>query len=199
MRRSVLAAIAGATLLSGSCWASPRRTNRKRIRRRWRPLHEFVSRRPTVIGPGTACALDGPDRPPSIRVPGHAAAIAQVAAVMRALGARVTLQPAKVPHWVRGEERAELTRFPGRRDGLSQHLHLTALGGSSATPAAGIEAPVIVVRDFDDLKAHAAEVRGKIVLFDSRFDQRLADNGHAGAAYQQAGDYRFRGPSEAAA
>jgi hypothetical protein len=122
-----------------------------------------------------------------------------MADAMRALGARVTLQPAKVPHWVRGEERAELIRYPGRPEGITQHLRLTALGGSSATPAAGLEAAVLVLRDFDDLKAHAAEVRGKIVLFDSRFDQRLADNGQAGTAYGQAGEYRFRAPSEAAA
>src|SRR5271156_1770165 len=35
----------------------------------------------------------------------QAAAITQVADAMRALGAQVTLQPAKVPHWVRSEER----------------------------------------------------------------------------------------------
>src|SRR5579871_4979104 len=39
--------------------------------------------------------------------PQNAAAVAQVADAMRALGARVQLQPVKVPHWVRGEERAE--------------------------------------------------------------------------------------------
>src|ERR1700677_5257210 len=75
-------------------------------------------------------------------------AVTQVADAMRALGARVTLQPAKVPHWVRGEERAELTRYAGRPEGITQHLHLTTLGGSSATPPAGLDAPVIVVRDF---------------------------------------------------
>lgn len=127
------------------------------------------------------------------------AAIAQVAAAMRALGARVSLQPTKVPHWVRGEEHAELTEYPGRPDGVTQHLHLTALGGSAATPAAGLEARVIVVHDFEELHARGAEVRGNIVLFDSRFDQRLADNGHADEAYSQSGQYRVRGPAEAAA
>ena len=56
------------------------------------------------------------------------AAIGQVAAAMRALGAQVRLQPAKVPHWVRGAEQAELTDYPGRPAGLSQRLHVTALG-----------------------------------------------------------------------
>jgi carboxypeptidase Q len=128
----------------------------------------------------------------------QAAAITQVADAMRALGAQVTLQPAKVPHWVRGEERAELTNYPGRPNGVTQPLHLTALGGSSATAASGLEARVIVVRDFDELHAHAGEIRGNIVLFESRFDQRLADDGNAGTAYEQAGEYRFRGPAEAA-
>lgn len=130
--------------------------------------------------------------------PQQAAAVTQVAAAMRALGAEVTLQPAKVPHWVRGEERAELTDYPGRPDGVTQHLHLTALGGSSATPASGLRARVLVVRDFEELHARAAEVRGSIVLFDSHFDQRLADNGMALTAYGQAGEYRFLGPAEAA-
>ncbi len=128
----------------------------------------------------------------------QAAAITQVAEAMRALGAQVTLQPAKVPHWVRGEERAALTNYPGRPSGVTQALHLTALGGSSATAATGLEARVIVVRNFDELRARAGEIRGNIVLFESRFDQRLADNGNAGEAYEQAGEYRFRGPAEAA-
>ena len=36
------------------------------------------------------------------------AAVTQVAAALQAAGLTVTLQPAKVPHWVRGEEQAEL-------------------------------------------------------------------------------------------
>ncbi len=149
----------------------------------WERLQELTDR----IGPRPAGSA------------GQAAAITQVAATLRGLGAQVMLQPTKVPHWVRGEEDAELTEYPDRPAGVTQHLHLTALGGSAATPATGLEAPVILVHDFDDLHARAAQIRGKIVLFDSRFDQRLADNGQAGAAYSQAGQYRVRGPAQAAA
>lgn len=124
-------------------------------------------------------------------------AIAQVAEAMRALGAKVTLQPAKVPHWVRGEEQAEIIEYPGRPAGTTQRLHLTALGGSTSTPPKGLTARVIVVRDMAELKARSAEVRGNIVLFEAKFDQRLADNGQAGDAYQQAGRYRFIGPAQA--
>ena len=55
-----------------------------------------------------------------------------------------------------------------------------------------------MVHDFDDLKAHAAEARGRIVLFDKAFDQHLADNGQAMTAYSQAVEYRVAGPSAAA-
>lgn len=127
------------------------------------------------------------------------AAIQQLAARMRSLGARVTLVPTKVPHWVRGEERAELTDYAGRPAAATQSLQLTALGGSSPTPPAGLESRVIVVRSFDELKSQASEVHGAIVLFDVWFDQRLADNGMARKAYHQAVKYRNSGPSEAAA
>jgi carboxypeptidase Q len=127
------------------------------------------------------------------------AAVAQVAGAMRELGAQVTLQPAKVPHWVRGEEQAELVDYPGRPPGVTQRLHLTALGSSSATPATGLTARVIVVHDFAELKARSAQVPGNVVLFASHFDQRLADSGYAGDAYEQNGANRFTGPSAAAA
>jgi len=129
--------------------------------------------------------------------PQLAAAVTQVANTMRSLGARVIQQAVNVPHWVRGEEHAELVEYPGKPTGITQPLRLTALGGSSATAATGLTAGVIVVHDFDELQSRAKEVRGKIVLFESRFDQRLADNGYASEAYGQSGAYRFNGPSAA--
>lgn len=130
---------------------------------------------------------------------GAAAAVQQVADAMRKLGAKVTLQPVKVPHWVRGEEKAELVGYTGQPQGVTQRIVLTALGGSGATPAAGITAPVIVVHNFDELKAYKpADVKGKIVLFDVPFDQLMADRGLAGNAYGQAVAYRGAGPRMAA-
>ena len=76
---------------------------------------------------------------------------------------------------------------------------LTALGGSVATPADGLTAEVVVVNNFDELEALGRNrVAGKIVLFNAKFDQRLADNGFAGPAYGQAAIYRGQGPSAAA-
>lgn len=129
---------------------------------------------------------------------GAAAAVEQVAAAMRKIGAKVTLQPVKVPHWVRGAETAELVVYAGRPAGITQKVVLTALGGSGATPAAGLTAPVIVVRDFDELKARAAQVKGAIVLFDVAFDQEMAERGHAGPAYGRGSNFRVNGPKVAA-
>jgi hypothetical protein len=129
---------------------------------------------------------------------GAAAAVEQVADAMRKLGAKVTLQPVKVPHWVRGEEKAELVDYTGRPNGVTQKVVLTALGGSGATPTTGLTAPVIVVRSFDELKAKGAQVKGSIVLFDVAFDQEMADRGLAGPAYGQGSRYRTQGPKLAA-
>jgi carboxypeptidase Q len=129
---------------------------------------------------------------------GAAAAVTQVAEAMRKLGAKVTLQPVKVPHWVRGAESGELVGYAGKPAGVSQKIVLTALGGSSATPAAGITAEVLVLHSFDELKARAAEVKGRIVLFDVPFDQDMADHGLAGPAYGQSVAYRVAGPRMAA-
>jgi hypothetical protein len=129
---------------------------------------------------------------------GAAAAVQQVADELRKLGAKVTLQPVKVPHWVRGAEAAELVDYKGRPAGVTQKVVLTALGGSGATPPGGITAEVVVVHSFDELKAHGAAVKGKIVLFDVPFDQDMADRGLAGTAYGQAVAFRGAGPRMAA-
>ena len=126
------------------------------------------------------------------------AAVEQIAAVLGAAGLTVTLQPVKVPHWVRGEEQAEMTEYPGRPAGVIQHLHLTTLGGSVATPAQGISAQVLVVHSFDELRAREGEARGKIVVFDVPFNETLAVNGRSGTAYGQGVVYRAQGASAAA-
>ncbi len=72
-------------------------------------------------------------------------------------------EPVMVPRWVRGHERADL------RQPRAQNLPMLGLGGSIGTPPGGIEAEVLVVSSFDELRARAAEARGKIVLFDVPF------------------------------
>lgn len=76
---------------------------------------------------------------------------------------RVWEEPVMVPAWVRGEESATLT-VP-----YEDRLPMLGLGGSVGTPPEGIEAPVLVVSDFDELTARCADAAGKIVLFDAPF------------------------------
>lgn len=130
--------------------------------------------------------------------PQAAAAVQYVAAEMRALGADVELEKTTVPHWVRGEERAELTAWPGMAAGTTQKIVLTALGQSPATPADGLTAEVVVANSFDDVKKlPPGSVKGKILLLNKAFDKRLAAQGNGLAAYGQAVVYRAGGPAVA--
>ena len=125
-------------------------------------------------------------------------AVEYTAAELRRLGLDVKLEKVMVPHWVRGEETGALVEYKDMSPGTTQKIVLTALGGSVATPKDGLTAEVVVVNNFDELKALGRQrVAGKIVLFNPKFDQRLADNGFAGPAYGQAVIYRGLGPSEA--
>jgi hypothetical protein len=128
-----------------------------------------------------------------------AKAVEYVAAELKTLGCEVQLEKAMVPHWVRGEETGALVQFPGQAQGTTQKIVLCALGGSVATPKNGIEADVVVVKNFDELKSMPREkVAGKIVLFDYPFDKQMAREGRAFQAYGEAVVYRSDGPSAAA-
>src|SRR5579862_8997667 len=127
------------------------------------------------------------------------AAVDYVADELRKLGLEVQLEEVKVPHWVRGAESAELTEYPGQAPGTAQKVVLTALGGSTATPADGIQADVVVVNNFDELKSLGREkVAGKIVLFNEIFDKQKAAAGLAFVSYGEAVRYRAAGPRVAA-
>jgi carboxypeptidase Q len=131
--------------------------------------------------------------------PQAAAAVRYVADQFRELGLDVSLEPVTVPHWVRGQERAELVKIPGAPPGFEQKVILTALGGSVATPPEGITAPVAVVNNFDELDKLGAEgVKGKIVLFNVPFDTKLADAGFSHEAYIRVVPYRVMGAKRAA-
>jgi carboxypeptidase Q len=128
-----------------------------------------------------------------------AQAVGYVAAEMRSLGATVVLEKTQVPHWVRGQESGALIAWQGMTPATTQKIVLTALGGSVATPPAGIVAQVLVVRSFDAFKdLPESAVKGKIVLFNHPFDKELAAQGMGLEAYAQAVTYRGAGPSLAA-
>src|SRR5213078_1400608 len=129
----------------------------------------------------------------------EAKSVAYVASELKAIGCEVQLERVRVPHWVRGEETAALVQFPGQAANTAQKIVLCALGDSVPTPADGIEAEVIAVRNFDELKSLPREkVAGKIVLFNYPFDKQMAAEGRGGEAYGEAVIYRADGPSAAA-
>jgi carboxypeptidase Q len=109
-------------------------------------------------------------------------AIAWAVAEMKRDGLdNVHTEKVMVPKWVRGNESAELIE-PSRRP-----LAMLGLGGSVPTPREGIDAGVLVVHGFEELEAHAAEVRGRIVLLNVAF-----------TSYGETVRYRQRGASRAA-
>lgn len=109
-------------------------------------------------------------------------AIDWAVATMKADGLEnVRKERVMVPKWVRGRESLELVQ-PVR-----QPLVMLGLGNSVGTPPAGIEADVVIVKSFDDLDRHAADVKGKIVLFNVPFTD-----------YGQTRPYRSDAPSRAA-
>jgi hypothetical protein len=131
--------------------------------------------------------------------PQASAAAQYVAGELRKLGLEVRLQPVTVPHWVRGAESAALVEYPSMVPGATQKIVLTALGGSSATPADGLTADVVTVDSFEELQALGHEkVAGKIVLFNELFDKQKAAGGFAFPAYGEAVRYRVTGPKTAA-
>lgn len=126
-------------------------------------------------------------------------AVDYVASELQRLGLDVRLEKVLVPHWIRGEETAELVKFPGQMSGMAQRIILTTLGGSMPTPPTGLTAEVVIVDGFEELDALGrANVEGKIVLFNRRFDEQIAAQGFGLEAYRQIVPYRTRGPSAAA-
>lgn len=95
----------------------------------------------------------------------------------------VRTEPVMVPRWVRGREEAQIIDPP-------QHdLAILGLGGTVSTPPGGLEAELLVVSSFEDLRIRATDARGKIVLFDVMYSGYAETvtyrNGGARAAAQQ--------------
>lgn len=104
----------------------------------------------------------------------------------------VRLNPALIPHWVRGKtEFAEAVTSHGKKLPLT----ICALGGSIPTTRNGITADVIEIHSFDELKK-AEIVKGKIVFFNRPLDPARLNTFEA---YGEAAEQRTKGPSQAAA
>jgi carboxypeptidase Q len=109
-------------------------------------------------------------------------AIDWAAATMRKDGLEnVRKEPVMVPKWVRGRESLDLVAP------VAQPLVMLGLGDSVGTGPAGIEADVVVLKNFDDLNRRAADVKDHIVLFNVPF-----------TTYGETVVYRRDGPSRVA-
>lgn len=105
----------------------------------------------------------------------------------------VWLQPVMVPHWVRGGK--EVAKAITKKQGAIT-LTVLALGGSIGTGAQGLNAQVVEVKDFEELKTLGEKgIKGKIVFFNRPMDPTLLQTF---SAYGGAVNQRGAGPSEAA-
>jgi carboxypeptidase Q len=93
----------------------------------------------------------------------------------------VHAEPTLVPKWVRGRESAEIV------EPAHHAIAMLGLGDSVGTPAAGIQADVLVVRSLDDLEANAPKAKGRIVVFNIPY-----------TTYGETRPVRSNGPSRAA-
>ena len=118
-------------------------------------------------------------------------AVTWAVATMKADGHEgVRAEKVMVPHWVRGAESGALIAP------VARPIALIGLGGTVATPRKGLVGDVIVVHDFAELERRAAEVKGKIVLYDVPLP---AYSEEKGPGYGETVPYRGAGPARAAA
>jgi carboxypeptidase Q len=104
---------------------------------------------------------------------------------------RVYLQEVMVPHWVRGAK--EVAYIQNGKQKIT--VPIAALGGSVATAPKGVEAQVIEVKSFQELRDLGAEkVKGKIVFYNRPMDPTKLNTFEA---YAGAVDQRGNGATEA--
>ena len=106
---------------------------------------------------------------------------------------KVWLQPVMVPRWIRGaKEFAFIENVPGK----TTNVNICALGGSVATPALGLKANVVEVKNFEELEKLGKEnIEGKIVFYNRpmQADLILTFEAYGGCVNQ-----RYQGALEAA-
>lgn len=158
---------------SAPSWLDPHRANAERLIKEAQ-ADQFAWNRLAELTDTFGARFSGTDN--------LARAIAWATETMRQDGLEnVRTERVMVPRWVRGSESLEML-VP------SQYaLLMLGLGGSVGTPPEGLEADVLVVRTFDELNQRAAEVKGKIVLFNAIY-----------TSYGQTNAYRTGGASAAA-
>lgn len=104
---------------------------------------------------------------------------------------KVWLQECMVPRWERGAKEQCWYMDNGKK----VTLDILALGNSQGSGAKGITAPLILINDFDELEKRKDEIKGKIVFYNYRFNQKFVKTFQS---YGDAAKYRGQGPSRAA-
>jgi carboxypeptidase Q len=131
---------------------------------------------------------------------GAATAVEWTKNEMKNFADSVWLQPVMVPHWVRGKkEVGRIVNLKSKHANAKKgsiDVNVCALGMSVGTGPKGVQAGIIEVKNFDELRALGeARVKGKIVFFNRPMDPTKIETF---AAYGGAVDQRGGGASEAA-
>ncbi len=127
--------------------------------------------------------------------PEAAAAVEYTRQMLDSMGMdTVWLQPCMVPHWIRGEK--EQCRMISSRMGTVD-LNGVALGNSIGTGKQGVSGEVVKVESLDEAEelGKQGKLKGKIVFYNKRFDQKQVSTF---AAYGGAVGGRVYGPTIAA-
>jgi carboxypeptidase Q len=152
---AVLVAVSAQTIASPHTWLTPLREDSSRLIRA-ATEDDFAWRRLAELTDTHGARLSGSEN--------LARAIEWAVRTMKADGLdNVHTERVMVPRWVRGRESAELI------DPARSAVTIVGLGGSVGTSPAGLEAEVLVVTSFDDLRGKAIDARGRIVLFNAPF------------------------------
>ena len=116
-------------------------------------------------------------------------------AMKEAGASTVTMQECSVPHWVRGGKDAAFVTYTDAGGKQQKYtIHILALGNSVGSGAAGVQAPLVRVNNWDELEAKKSDLKGKIVFYNNPFDDTLID---PFAAYAKNVVYRVVGASKA--
>ena len=152
---AVLVAVSAQSVASPHAWLAPMREDSGRLIKA-ATEDDFAWRRLAELTDTFGARLSGSEN--------LTRAIEWAVRTMKADGLdSVHTERVMVPRWVRGRESAEII------DPTRSTVTVVGLGGSVGTSPAGLEAEVLVVTSFDDLRGKAVDARGRIVLFNVPF------------------------------
>ncbi len=104
-----------------------------------------------------------------------------------------------IPHWVRGAKEEASYKWSSTTAGNLQTAEKTveilSLGNAIGTNGTVLKAPLLIVKNFDDLEAQKENVKGKIVYYNYAFNQTFVRTFNA---YSDAVKYRVQGAARAA-